>query len=624
MKISHSFRKVALSLCVAGALAACQPQTEKEQKPTQPKPPTASEAKAFVAEAEALLEENYEHLAKTYWVQANFVTSDTNSLVAKVSEEATKRGVALAMGAKKFNDVEVDYDTRRKLEFLKAGLTIPAPEDDAKTKELAEISAGMDAAYAKGCTENPNECYVLGQLSDTLASPDTSAQQKLDAWVNWRKVSPQMRLDYQRMVEIANEGSKELGYADTGALWRSKYDMEADDFAVEMDRVWGQVKPLYDSLQCHVRAKLNEKYGDEIVDPAGPIPAHLLGNMWAQSWGNVYQDVAPKSDVPATDLTARLAAKNYSEIEMVRTAENFFSSLGFQPLPDTFWTRSLFTKPQDRDVQCHASAWDFNKDDYRIKMCIKKNAEDFVVIHHELGHNYYQRAYNLKQPMLYRGSANDGFHEAIGDTVALSINDSYLKEIGLIDEVPAASGDLPYLMKMALDKVAFLPFGLLVDKWRWGVFNGEIPADKYNQGWWELREKYQGVKAPVARTEAHFDPGAKYHVPGNVPYTRYFLAHILQFQFHRELCKMAGVEGPLHRCSIYGNKEVGAKLNAMLEMGSSRPWQEALQTMTGSRDMDASAIIDYFAPLKTWLDEQNAERSCGWSKEPSAKTDTAS
>ena len=518
----------------------------------------------------------------------------------------------LANQAKRFNGLELDYDTRRKLEFLKSGLTLPAPEDDALTKELATITANLDATYAKGCTENSESCFVLGELSDTIGDPNASAEEKLAAWVNWRKVSPQMRADYVRMVEIANQGSKDLGYADTGALWRSKYDMPANDFAVEMDRVWGQVKPLYDSLQCHVRAKLNEKYGDEIVDVNEPIPAHLLGNMWAQGWGNVYQDVAPQSTVPATDLTARLAAKNVGEIEMVRIAENFFTSIGFEPLPDTFWERSLFVKPADRDVQCHASAWDLSTTDYRIKMCIKKNAEDFVTIHHELGHNFYQRAYNLKQPMLYRNSANDGFHEAIGDTVALSINDSYLKEIGMIDQVPDASGDLPYLMKMALEKVAFLPFGLLVDKWRWGVFSGEIPADQYNAGWWDLREKYQGVAAPVARTEFDFDPGAKYHVPGNTPYSRYFLAHILQFQFHRELCEMAGIDGPLHRCSIYGNKEVGAKLNAMLELGSSKPWQDALETMTGSREMDASAIIDYFAPLKSWLDEQNADRQCGW------------
>ncbi len=605
MTPNNNLKKLLLTSASICLLTSVQIQAKKEA------PPTVKEAQAYVANAEATIESNYEFQAKTAWVQANFVTTDTNFLVAKMGEEATKMGVSLALGAKKFNGLEVDYDTRRKLEILKAGLTIPAPENDELTAELAQISANLDAMYAKGCSPK-EECYVLGDLSKILADPKTSHEEKLEAWINWRKVSPQMRKSYQRMVEIANEGSKELGFKDTGVLWRSKYDMPAEDFAVEMDRVWGQVKPLYKSLQCHVRAKLNEKYGNKVVSKKGPIPAHLLGNMWSQAWGNVFPDVAPKTSTPATDLTARLLEKGYTEKQMVHTAEDFFTSLGFKPLPKTFWERSLFVKPQDRDVQCHASAWDLTPDDYRIKMCIQKTAEDFVVIHHELGHNFYQRAYNLTQPMLYRGSANDGFHEAIGDTIALSINDSYLKEIGLIDEVPDAAGDLPYLMQMALDKIAFLPFSLVVDKWRWNVFNGEIAENEYNKEWWKLREEYQGIKAPVKRTEKHFDPGAKYHVPGNVPYSRYFLAHILQFQFHKELCKIVGNEGPLHRCSIYGNKEAGAKLNAMLEMGASRPWQEALETMTGKSEMDASAILDYFAPLQVWLDEQNKDRNCGW------------
>jgi len=601
--------KLSAVLAVSSLTLACQPNKDNQQT-VESKPATAEEAKQYVADAEKLLAENYELTGKAFWVQANFTTDDTNALAAKASEESTKRSVALALGTKRFNGLTLDYDTQRKLDILKSGLVIPAPSDDEKTKELSKITANLDATYAKGCTED-GECFTLGELSHTMAS-SSDEKELLNAWVNWRKISPQMRSSYQRMVEIANEGSKELGYDDTGALWRSKYDMPADDFAADMDRVWGQVKPLYDSLQCHVRAKLNEKYGDEVVSKTGPIPAHLLGNMWAQTWDNIYDDVAPQTTTKAVDVTERLKVKGYDEKAMVRTAEAFFTSLGFKPLPDSFWTKSLFTKPRDRDVQCHASAWDISITDYRIKMCIQKTGEDFAVIHHELGHNFYQRAYNLKQDVLYRSSANDGFHEAIGDVISLSITPKYLKEIGLIETVPDADGDLPFLMKKALEGVAFLPFGLLVDKWRWGVFNGEIPADQYNKGWWDLREKYQGVVAPVARSEADFDPGAKYHVPGNTPYSRYFLARILQFQFHRELCKISGNEGPLHRCSIYGNKEAGAKLNAMLEMGSSKPWQDALEAMTGQREMDATAIIDYFAPLKTWLDEQNKERQCGW------------
>jgi len=466
--------------------------------------------------------------------------------------------------------------------------------------------------YGKGkyCKEE-GSCLSLGEMTAKMAT-SRDYNELLDLWQGWRQVSKPMRPLYEQQVVLTNEGAKELGYADTGAMWRSKYDMPADDFAKELDRIWGQVKPLYESLHCHVRAKLGEQYGEDKVPQDQPIPAHLLGNMWAQTWGNIYDVVAPENADPGYDVTALLAEHDYDELKMVRGAEKFFTSMGFAPLPDTFYERSLFIKPRDRDVLCHASAWNIDsKDDLRIKMCIQRTGEEFSTIHHELGHNFYQRAYNT-QPVYYQESANDGFHEAIGDTIALSVTPGYLKEIGLLNEVPDESKDIGLLMKMALEKVAFIPFGLLVDQWRWKVFSGEVTPENYNKAWWELREKYQGVQAPIARSESDFDPGAKYHVPGNVPYTRYFLAHILQFDFHRSLCEIAGNEEAIHRCSVYNSKEAGEKLNAMLEMGSSRPWQEALATITGKEQMDATAILDYFAPLQKYLDEQNKDRECGW------------
>ncbi|RPI08712.1 MAG: peptidase M2 family protein, partial [Acidobacteriales bacterium] len=315
---------------------------------------------------------------------------------------------------------------------------------------------------------------------------------------------------------------------------------------------------------------------------------------------------------PGYDLTAILKNRNIDSREMARFGERFFVSLGFDPLPQTFWERSLFTKPRDREVVCHASAWDVdNVDDLRIKMCIEPTAEDFITIHHELGHNFYQRAYN-QQPLLFRDSANDGFHEALGDTIALSMTPEYFVKLGFLSRPTDPSKDTGLLLDKALEKIAFLPFGLLIDQWRWKVFSGQIPPEKYNQTWWELRLKYQGVAPPVARMETDFDPGAKYHVPANVPYTRYFLAHVLQFQFHRALAQAAGCKEPLHRCSIFENKDAGARLKAMMAMGISKPWPEALNALTGQDQIDATAIRDYFAPLQTWLDEQNKGKSVGW------------
>lgn len=573
-----------------------------------------AQAIAFIQDAEAQMALLSIEANRAEWVYSNFITEDTAALSAAVGEKITAASVKFATEAAKYVNVELDPANARKLNILRSALVLPAPLDPAKNAELAQLSAELNGLYGKGkyCFAD-GKCMTQPELSSLMAESRDPAK-LLEAWKGWREIAKPMRPLFQREVELANEGARDLGYADLSELWRSQYDMKPEEFSQELDRLWGQVKPLYESLHCYVRGELNKEYGDALVPSTGPIPAHLLGNMWAQQWGHVYDLVAPENADPGYDVTELLAKKGYDEHRMVKQAESFFTSLGFAPLPDSFWSRSLFLQPKDRDVVCHASAWDLdNLDDIRIKMCIQKTAEDFTVIHHELGHNFYQRAYK-QQPFLFKNSANDGFHEAIGDTIALSITPSYLKQIGLLEEVPDASKDIGLLLKQALDKIAFLPFGLMIDQWRWKVFSGEITPTQYNQAWWELTEKYQGVNAPTARSEADFDPGAKYHVPGNVPYTRYFLAHILQFQFHKALCETAGEKGPVHRCSIYGNQAAGEKLNKMLELGSSQPWPIALKEITGTETMDASAVLDYFAPLKTWLDEQNsaAQRQCGW------------
>ncbi|MCG9963391.1 M2 family metallopeptidase [Shewanella cutis] len=609
---------LALTIALTLHLSGCnEKQNNLETKtsiPASTSAPDKAQAIAFIQDAEAQMAQLSIEANRAEWIYSNFITEDTAALSAAVGEKVSAASVKFATEAAKYANVELDPANARKLNILRSALVLPAPLDPAKNAELAQISSELNGLYGKGkyCFAD-GKCMTQPELSSLMAESRDPAK-LLEAWKGWREIAKPMRPLFQREVELANEGAKDLGYANLSELWRSQYDMKPDEFSQELDRLWGQVKPLYESLHCYVRGELNKEYGDAIAPSTGPIPAHLLGNMWAQQWGNVYDLVAPENADPGYDVTKLLAQKGYDEHRMVKQAESFFTSLGFAPLPESFWSRSLFLQPKDRDVVCHASAWDLdNLDDIRIKMCIQKTAEDFTVIHHELGHNFYQRAYK-QQPFLFKNSANDGFHEAIGDTIALSITPSYLKQIGLLEEVPDASKDIGLLLKQALDKIAFLPFGLMIDQWRWKVFSGEITPAQYNQAWWELREKYQGVKAPTPRSENDFDPGAKYHVPGNVPYTRYFLAHILQFQFHRALCETAGDKGPVHRCSIYGNQAAGEKLNRMLELGSSQPWPVALKEVTGTETMDANAVLDYFAPLKIWLDEQNkaANRQCGW------------
>ena len=582
------------------------------------KPPTLAEARAFLERAQSKLMELSIQDQRAAWVRSTFITYDSEILSAKADENQIAATMQLAKESTRFSQLKMPEDMTRQFKLLRLSLDLAAPSDPKEAQELTQTAGRMEGIYGSGkycpagsTTSAPSDqCLDLDQLSEILRT-STDPAKLLDAWRGWHTISPPMRPLFQKYVELGNKGARELGFADMGAMWRSKYDMPPEAFPAEMDRLWEQVKPLYLSLHAYVRWKLREKYGD-VVPASGPIPAHLLGNMWAQEWENIYPLIAPKDADPGYDLTAILKGRGTQPVDMVKYAERFFTSLGFAPLPKTFWERSLFSKPRDRDVVCHASAWDIDfVDDLRIKACLDIIADDFITVHHELGHNFYQRAYDT-QPYLFRDSANDGFHEAIGDTIALSVTPEYLKKIGLLATVPDSSKDIGLLLYKALDKVAFLPFGLMIDKWRWQVFSGQLPPEKYNEGWWQLRLQYQGVAPPVARSEADFDPGAKYHVPANTPYARYFLADILQFQFHRALSKTAGCTTPLNRCSIYESKSAGDRLNTMLAMGESQPWPKALQALTGQEQMDATAILDYFAPLKKWLDEQNRGKPLGW------------
>ena len=618
------FAPVALS-ALAISLAACQtaPAESVASAPVAPAadslphPLTPAGAAAFVAEVEVELEKLWTLQNRTLWVNETNITDDTDGLAAWVNGLVAEKRVAYALTAAKYAEVDgLDPDVARKLDILRVEITLPAPTTPGAAEEAASLATALNSAYGKGTGTLNGETKRGSELEVQMGNLDLDPEDYAEMWASWHNTTgAPMKEDYVRLIALMNAGAQELGFADFGAMQRSKYDMGPDEFAAETERLWQQVKPLYVALHTYVRSELNDHYGDAVQPDSGPIRADLLGNMWAQQWSAIYPIVAPEGggDI-GYDLTELIEAKGMDERDMVRAGENFFSSLGFDPLPDTFWTRSQFTRPEDREVVCHASAWDVSSpEDIRIKMCINRNADDFSVIHHELGHNYYQRAYGI-QDMIYRDSANDGFHEAIGDLIALSITPEYLVQIGMLeaDKVPSEEADIGLLLNQALDRVAFMPWGLLVDRWRWGVADGSTTPAEYNEDWTKLRLEYQGVVPPVDRPADAFDPGAKYHIPGNVSYTRYFLAHILMFQFYKAACDEAGWDGPLHRCSFYGNKEVGAKLEAMLAMGRSKGWPEALETFTGQREMSGEAFLEYFAPLKEWLDKQNEGKPQGW------------
>jgi len=631
--------------CGATALPPPPCPTSDKAAASATPPPVAQraasveEAEAFVADVERDLERLYINEERASWVARNFVTLDTKEIAARASEETLTFLAKKVAESARFSGLALTPATARKLALLKRNATLPAPRDAAKTTELATLAAELGATYATGkycptmdgalrrqlakdkanqaalaCDPaKPNEAGLTLDVLGKYMGDGRDEAALREAWTGWHSIAPAMRKSYARLVEVANEGAREIGFDDVGALWRSGYDMSADAFRAEAARLYRDVEPLYRDLHCYARKRLSKRYGDKLVPRTGPIRAHLLGNMWSQTWSNLYPELEPYPGQGAIDVTKALEKKKIDELEMVRMAERFFTSMGLDPLPETFWKRSLFKRPADREVECHASAWDVHyNDDLRIKMCIQRTDEELYTLHHELGHNYYFHYY-VKQPVLFKTGANDGFHEAIGDTIALSVTPRYLASIKLVDSAPSnAKADVNYLMKMALDKIAFLPFGKLIDEWRWDVFAGKTAPSDYNAAWWKLRTSYQGITPPVVRSEADFDPGAKYHVPGNVPYTRYFLAFLYQFQFYRALCREAGHQGPLHTCSFYGNKAAGDKLKAMLALGAEKPWQEALKALSGEANADAGALMEYFAPLRNFLKDEIKDETCGW------------
>ncbi|MEN0044634.1 MAG: M2 family metallopeptidase [Pseudomonadota bacterium] len=605
-----TLRVLAVGTLIA-VLAGCALPTATDTPPAPEVP--AESAADFVARVNAELSELAEESGSAAWVQSTYINKDSARLATR-AQERNAAFLSRAVAESTQYDLDaMDPVSARALRQLKLGTAQPAPDNDAARRELAEITTRMAGLYGAGryCPAE-GECRTLGDLVTVMAT-SRDYEEQLDAWLGWRTVAPPMRDDYARFVELTNAGARELGYANLAEMWQSGYDMPAADFDAESTRLWGQVEPLYEALHCYVRRELSETYGEDRVPLDGPIPAHLLGNMWSQGWANVYDLVAPYPDIESPDITAALQAQDYTAVQMVELGEDFFVSLGMPALPESFWALSQLTQPRDRDVVCHASAWPLEGgNDPRIKMCITQTGEMLATIYHELGHIYYFLAYK-DQPTLFQDGAHDGFHEGIGDTITLSLTPEFLAGLGLVDEIGEGDGALINTqMQMALVKIAFLPFGKLIDEWRWRVFTGDITPDNYNAAWWDLRTRYQGVAAPVARSERDFDPGAKYHIPANTPYTRYFLANILQFQFQRALCDAAGFEGPLHACSIYGSEAAGDKLWAMLELGSSQPWQDALEAVTGTREMDASALVEYFDPLLGWLETQNEGQTCGW------------
>jgi len=579
-----------------GAGVAVPPQAETQ------------DATAFMAAGETEMAKANEHWLRAYWVKNTHITFDTEWLEARALAEQSRVMLGLLKGAPRFDDVAVDPVTRRKLDMLKLATTMPPPDRAEGLEELAAVTGRLGSLRSTLAVPYQDRTLTTDEAAELMrGSRDPAELRRL--WEAMRANLPAMRADYVRSIALANEGARGLGFKDVGEMWRSGYDMAPEAFAGLVDRLWAQIEPLYQNLMCYVRARLNDAYGSAVQPRTGPVRHHLLG-MSDESLQDI---LIPKAEAGPYDLTKLLLQKDYDVMKMARTAESFFLSLGFDLLPQTFWQRSMFTRPRDREVGCWPTAWPLDgKEDVRFSGCLRVNDEDFYISHHELGHAFYFRAYK-DQPYFFKGGANDGFHEAVGDFIALSARTpAYLHQLGLLESVPGAETDIAFLLKMMDRHAAMFAANLAMEKWRWDVFAGKFAPERYNEAWWEVLRRYRGIVPPGPRPADAFDPGSVWHIATHVPTIRYSLAEILQFQFHRAACRIAGWTGPLHRCSIYGNKEVGARLNEMLKLGASKPWPEALAAFTGERDLDASAMIEYFAPLQRWLTEKNKGEQCGW------------
>ncbi|XP_020754572.1 angiotensin-converting enzyme isoform X2 [Odocoileus virginianus] len=575
-----------------------------------------AEARKFVEEYDRRSQVVWNEYAEANWNYSTNISTDNSKLLMEKNLQMANHTVKYGTWARKFDVTNLQNATMKRIikkiqDLERAALPVKELE------EYNQILLDMETAYsvASVCHKN-GTCLRLEPDLTKLMATSRNYQDLAWAWKSWRdNVGRSILPFFPKYVELTNKAARLNGYQDGGDSWRSMYEMPF--LEEELEQLFQELQPLYLNLHAYVRRALHRHYGPEVINLEGPIPAHLLGNMWAQSWSNIYDLVAPFPSAPKMDATEAMIKQGWTPLRMFKEADNFFTSLGLLPMPPEFWNKSMLEKPTDgREVVCHASAWDFfNGKDFRIKQCTSVNMEDLVVAHHEMGHIQYFMQYK-DLPVTFREGANPGFHEAIGDVLALSVSTpTHLHKINLLSSGDGGyEEDINFLMKMALDKIAFIPFSFLVDQWRWRVFDGSVTKENYNQEWWSLRLKYQGVCPPLARSQDDFDPGAKFHIPASVPYVRYFVSFIIQFQFHQALCQAAGHQGPLHKCDIYQSKEAGKLLADAMKLGFSQPWPEAMRLITGQSNMSAAAMMTYFKPLLDWLVTENGRHGekLGW------------
>ncbi|KAI4468733.1 angiotensin-converting enzyme [Holotrichia oblita] len=546
--------------------------------------------------------------------QWNYATNMTDTNKRKMIEQQMLKAKFEKISWKKaalFDWPKIsDPMLKRQLKFLitKGRASLP----DEKFNEIHHLISEMKDMYlhVKICAFNnydTNYCdLVLDPDVHRIMEHSRNSDELLHVWREWHdKTGPPMKNKFMRYIQIANQASRMTGFVDAGEQMR--YIYEERDFEHEIATTWRALEPLYKELFTYVRRRLYIRYGPDVVRPDGPIPAHILGNIWAQEWSKISDIVIPYPGEKQLDVTDEMLRQGFTPLRMFQMAEEFYTSLGLKPLSPEFWRNSLFEKPNNRKVQCTASAWDFcNKIDYRLKQCTEVTMDDLITVHHEMAHIQYYLQYS-EQPYLYRDGANPGFHEGIANAMVLSVyNPVHLHRVGLFNNnTDTYELNMNFLMTMALRKVAYAPFALLVDQ------NG---VRTMNFNWWELRLLYQGIVPPIARNEGHLDAVAKRHIPADLPYMKYYVALLLEFQIFDALCGAMGHTAQLHTCDIYRSREAGRILTDIMQAGKAKHWKDVLRTLrTKTNGLSAEPLLKYFQPLLAWLKVQNRDEAfIGW------------
>lgn len=570
---------------------------------------TQADAQAYLDSYAAEFQRLYYASAQAEWESnTRIVAGDSSNAVrTKAANEAYARFVGSVANIERIRGFLTQKDRLTTIQvrqfeaMLYAAANQPQTVPDVVRRRIAAETQQTETLYGytfmvDGKAVTPN------QIDSTLRSSKDIADRRA-YWEASKAVGPTLKPGIMNLRDLRNQTVQALGYPDFFTYQVSDYSMTTDEMLQMTDNLLRQIRPLYRELHTWARYELAKRYAVPVPEQ---LPAHWLSNRWGQNWS----DLVSPSDGPSPDD----AFKGKTAEWVVRSSEDFYKSLGFSALPTSFYEKSsLYPLPADASYKknTHASAWHLDlENDLRSLMSVEPNAYWWETSHHELGHIYYYVSYTRPEiPLVLRSGANRAYHEAIGSLIGLaSTQRPFLVGRGLV--TASAGGDgRTQLLREALNYIVFMPWSAgVMTRFEHELYARNLPADQWNARWWELARRYQGIVPPTARGEQFADGLTKTHInddPGQ--YYDYALSFALLFQMHNHIAKNILNQDP-RNTNYYGNTGVGDFLRTLMAPGASRPWRDVLRETTG-QELNANAMMEYFAPLYGWLQEQNRGRT---------------